>query len=92
MRKQVRDLRRVDEALGEGKKMICPYEVEFRAKLGKSLYTKTALKAGHVMMKSDVLIKAPGGGIPPLGLAKIIGKKLMKDVAEEYLLTESDLQ
>lgn len=89
MRKQVRDLRRVDEALGDGRKVIYPYEVEFRVKLGKSLYAKTALKAGHLITRNDLVIKAPGGGISPHDMAKIIGKELLKDVPEEGILTDA---
>ncbi len=92
MRKQVRDLRRIDESLGSGLKVLQPFEVEFRAKLGKSLYFKGAHKAGHILAREDVSIKAPGGGIPPYDLERIIGKKLVKNVAEEHLLTMGDLE
>jgi sialic acid synthase SpsE len=72
--------------------VICSYEVEFRAKLGKSLYTKTALKAGHVIKENDLVIKAPGGGLPPAVLNSVIGGVLIKDVPEEHVLLKADIK
>jgi len=86
LRKQIRDLRRVDISLGDGVKKILPCELDARIKMGKSLYTKTFMSAGHVLSLEDIVLKSPGGGLPPYYLDKVVGKKLKVDLPEESML------
>ncbi|HHQ42600.1 MAG TPA: N-acetylneuraminate synthase [Chromatiales bacterium] len=81
--KMVRDLRRIDLALGDGRKVLRPFEVEARKKMGKSLYARRTLRAGTVLRREDVAIKSPGGGLPPYMLEDIVGRRLQVDVPEE---------
>lgn len=86
LRKQVRDLRRLDAMLGSGNKAILEAEKAAKIKMGKSLYIKSALKAGHALNKSDISIKSPGGGLEPYFLDKVIGKKLKSSLDHESML------
>lgn len=89
MHKMVRDLERVDMMLGDGVKHILDFEWEARKKMGKSLYTAHPLKAGTIVSEQDIVLKSPGGGLPPYRLSDIVGKKLLTDLAEEeQILTE----
>lgn len=89
MHKMVRDLERVDMMLGDGVKHILDFEWEARKKMGKSLYTAHPLKAGTIVSDQDIVLKSPGGGLPPYRLSDIVGKKLLTDLAEEeQILTE----
>jgi len=89
MHKTVRDLHRVDMMLGDGVKHILDFEWEARKKMGKSLYTAHELKAGTVLTEQDIVLKSPGGGIPPYQLLEIIGRKLVTDLGkEEQVLLE----
>lgn len=83
LHKMIRDLRRIDVSLGDGIKQLQAFEVDARKKMGKSLYAARNLKAGSVITSSDVVVKSPGGGIPPYRLNDMIGKKLVVDVPME---------
>ena len=76
-KKMVRDLRRVEVALGDGVKRVYDLEVEPIRKMSKSLVYARDLPEGHVLTRDDIAIKSPGGGIPPYMLDSAVGAKLM---------------
>ncbi len=73
MRKMVRDLERTRLALGDGVKKIHESERAPILKMGKSLVVAHDLPAGHVLTPADIVMKSPGGGIPPYELDQVIG-------------------
>jgi len=89
LRKQVRDLRRVDVSMGDGKKIILDFEMDARAKMGKGIYSAKKLKAGTIISMGDLCFKSPANGVPPYLIEKIIGKKLTIDLeAEQPILSD----
>lgn len=92
LRKQIRDLRRIDLSLGEGNKIIRDFETSARSKMGKSLYAAQEISAGSVLSKNDVTIKSPGGGLPPYELESIVGRKLKDNLGKEEMILESSLE
>jgi sialic acid synthase len=90
MRKMVRDLRRLNVALGDGEKQLYDSEAAPIGKMGKSLVAAAELKSGETVSKESIAMKSPGGGIPPYELDDVIGKTLSKDVAEDQQFTMSD--
>lgn len=82
-RKQVRDLRRVDLALGSGVKKVSQAELGAREKMGKGIYAARALTAGSILTIDDICFKTPANGTPPYMIDEIIGKKLTKSLEEE---------
>jgi sialic acid synthase len=91
MRKLVRDLRRVREALGDGIKRVYPNEVIPISKMSKKLVAGCNLHAGHVLSESDIAIKSPGDGLPPYELYNIIGKTLKRPLVEDEDIIFEDL-
>jgi len=83
MRKQVRDLRRIDVMLGDGKKILRDFEKDAKMKMGKSLYASRNLTSGHILSYDDIAIKSPGGYLSPAYFFKIIGKRLKVSVQED---------
>ena len=83
MRKQIRDLRRVDVAIGDGKKEILDFEKDARAKMGKGVYTSRKISSGEIIGWDDVCLKSPANGVPPYFLPQIIGKKTIEPLEEE---------
>ncbi len=77
LRKMVRDLRRLRDALGDGIKKVYPSEVSAIGKMGKALVAARDLPAGHVLDAADVAAKSPGGGLPPFEIDRVIGKRLL---------------
>lgn len=92
LRKQVRDLRRVDISLGDGKKIILDAEMNAKTKMGKSLYASRAVTAGQVLKAADVAIKSPAGGLAPYYIDKIIKRKLRVDLPQESLISLEHLE
>lgn len=92
MRKQVRDLRRVNVAFGDGKKSVREIEMKAKTKMGKSLYTAKELAAGHRLTERDIVIKSPGGGLAPYHINKIIGMKTRIWLPEESMISFEHLE
>jgi len=91
MRKLVRDLRRVREALGDGVKSVYPNEVTPISKLGKKLVASRDLSSGHALSEADIAVKSPGDGLPPYEFDAILGKTLKRPLAEDDDILLEDL-
>jgi len=85
--KMVRDLRRLRIALGDGVKRTYDSEKLPLTKMGKSLYAAHALSKGQVLKSADIVMKSPGGGLPPYELQRLLGKRLAVDVRAEQALS-----
>ena len=82
LRRMVRDLHRVREALGDGCKR--PYESEAAGlqKMAKSLVAARDLPAGYRLTAEDIAYRSPGGGLPPYRDGELIGRILRHDLRE----------
>jgi sialic acid synthase SpsE len=87
LRKQVRDLRRIDACLGDGVKTARDCEIKAKTKMGKSLYVARDLPKQHVLTEEDIAIKSPGEGLPPYRIEEIVGRKLRTPLRRESLIS-----
>ncbi len=87
----VSGLRRSRVLLGSGVKRVLPSEAAPIMKMAKSLYAARALPAGHVLTAQDVVIRSPGGGLPPYELEHVIGCRLLVPLAEEAQISAEHL-
>jgi sialic acid synthase len=87
LRKLVRDLRRVEVALGDGTKNMYPSESEPALKMAKKLVAATDLPAGHTLREEDIAAKSPGDGLPPYELERLVGRTLRHPVRADSALT-----
>jgi sialic acid synthase len=87
LRKMVRDLERTHKAFGDGVKKIYESEKAPIIKMGKSLVIARDLPVGHVLRREDIVMKSPGGGIPPYELDGVIGRMTLKPLYEDDFLT-----
>ena len=87
LKKMVRDLERTHLALGDGIKKIYESEKAPIMKMGKSLVIARDLPAGHVLTAQDIVMKSPGGGIPPYELESVLGRVTLKPLHEDEFLT-----
>jgi N-acetylneuraminate synthase/sialic acid synthase len=87
LRKMVRDLERTHKAMGNGIKKLYESERAPIVKMGKSLVVARDLPAGHVLRREDIVMKSPGGGIPPYELDKVLGHATLKPLYEDDFLT-----
>ena len=90
LRKMVRDLERTHKAMGNGVKKLYDSEKAPIVKMGKSLVVARDLPGGHTLTGRDIVMKSPGGGIPPYELDKVLGRvTLVPLYADDFLTFEA---
>lgn len=87
--KMVRDIRRMEVAMGDGVKRTYPSEIEPLRKMSKRAYAARDLLAGTVLTSEDIVFKSPGGGITDPRL--LIGQALLNDVKQEEPIDFQDI-
>ena len=87
LRKMVRDLDRTFKAMGNGVKKIYDSEKAPITKMGKSLVLARDVPSGHILGPGDIVMKSPGGGIPPYELDKVLGRVTLRPLMEDDFLT-----
>ena len=86
LRAIVEDGRTIHEALGSTRRMLSEAEIIKRRQFRRSLVTRAALPAGHVLTEADLDAKRPGTGIGPDELRYAVGRELAADLAEDQVL------
>jgi N-acetylneuraminate synthase/N,N'-diacetyllegionaminate synthase len=87
----VNGIRNINAALGDGEKRPWPVELEVAKVARKSIVTARAMLKGHVLADTDLTAKRPGTGIAAMEVEQVVGRTLMRDVAENVLLQWDDL-
>lgn len=87
----VQAIRNVERALGDGVKRCMPSEENTRVVARKSLVIARPVKAGTILSGDDLVIKRPGTGIEPKYYDMVLGKKLIRDMAGDEMLSWGDL-
>ena len=55
--------------------------------MSKSLVVARDLPSGHVLGTGDIVMKSPGGGIPPYELGNVLGRMTLRPLMEDDFLT-----
>jgi sialic acid synthase SpsE len=85
--KAIRDL---EIALGSPRRVMQPEEIKKRQANRRSIYLKTAAKAGTRLSDAAIDFRRPGFGIGPEMLEALADQKLKKDLPAGHLLALSD--
>ena len=91
LEKMIRDLRRVRLASGDGIKRRYPSEDAPLLKMAKKICAARDLPAGHLITEADLAYKCPCDGLLPYMNDKIIGRRLIKGLAEDENFTLENL-
>ncbi len=78
--RMVRDIRNVEQAMGEKKMVISASVKEAQEKLERSIATRTHLIKGTILCETDLHMLSPGDGFKWNDLDKVVGKKLRCDI------------
>lgn len=78
LRSMVSEIRKIEQALGDGIKRPNKSEEEIMAAARKSITTNIDIDAGTTITEEMVRIRRPGNGIAPSELDKVVGLKLVK--------------
>lgn len=88
LRELVRQVREVEAALGDGRKLgPAPDEAEMHQKARRSLVAARAIPKGARIERNMVTIKRPGYGIKPKYLDLVVGRVARVDIEEDTVLT-----
>ena len=92
LKAMVTAIRNIESALGNGIKVPSPSERKNITVARKSLVAVRDLQAGHIIAEQDLTTKRPGTGLSPMRLYEVIGKKILRSVEEDEVLTEEHFQ
>ncbi len=91
LKKMVRAIRNIEQALGDGIKKPSAKELQNKKVAQKSIHVAEELSAGTVLNEKHLLTKRPSGGISPMEFDNVIGKRVNKNVEADHQLQWSDL-
>ncbi len=83
----VETIRNTEAALGTGLKEPTEQEIKIREIVRKSIVSVKTIPKGAVITQDMIDIKRPGLGIPPKFYNDIIGRKAIKAIQEDSILT-----
>lgn len=86
-KKAIDNFKWIDTVLGSGEKTVLDCELIPRREARRSLVLTRDMRAGEVIKADDVIPKRPGTGISPKYTEIIIGRKLLRDLKEDTVLT-----
>src|SRR5690606_18776882 len=84
--RMVRDIRLLEQSLGEEKIFIADGVQGAKEKLERSIATKTDLKAGEVIALEKIHLLSPGDGIKWSDRDQLLGKKLLVDLPRNEII------
>jgi N,N'-diacetyllegionaminate synthase len=83
----IQGIRKVESALGSGKKVPTPGELATAKVARRSLIASRDIDAGTILKRDMIVIRRPGTGIPPTMLENVLGRRLRTNVATGSLFT-----
>ena len=90
--RMVRDIRNLEEAMGEEKIFISPSVAESRQKLERSLATVRDLQAGYILAGEDLHLLSPGDGFSYAERDQVIGKKLIRALPKDEIIYPQNIE
>ncbi|MFW9767179.1 MAG: N-acetylneuraminate synthase [Candidatus Thorarchaeota archaeon] len=87
LRELVDSIRNIEAALGTGIKEPTKEEIKIREIARKSLVSITLIPEGAIITREMIDIKRPGIGIAPKHLEDVVGKRAIKEIQEDSMLT-----
>lgn len=91
LKQLVKKIRMMEAALGDEAIRLSAKEHDLRGKARRSLHANQALKAGHILLSSDISIVRPGDGAPPCDYEFFVGKALCRGLDAWSPIKKEDL-
>lgn len=86
-KKAIKNFELIMEISGQEEKTVLSCEVIPRREARRSLVLTRSMKVGECIHKEDIMAKRPGTGIPPQFSDVVIGRKVLRDLEEDTVLT-----
>ena len=88
LRNLVQSIRRIESALGSGRKVPTASELETAKVARRSLVAAHDIPEGATLRRDMVVMRRPGTGLSPALLNSLLGRKTVREIALGMLLTE----
>lgn len=85
--KAIKNFKWIDTVLGSGEKTVLECEMIPRREARRSLVLTHDMKAGDKIQMEDLMPKRPGTGISPIYTDIVVGRRVIRDLAEDTILT-----
>lgn len=92
LKQLVDDVRVLETALGNGKKVLLECETPAWKYARRSVVSARPLASGEVLTTDDLVLKRPGTGLAPEYFDRLMGRTMVRDVAEDTLLSLEDVE
>lgn len=89
--RMVRDIRITERWLGREDLYIEPSVADARVKLERSLATRRALEAGHVLTEDDLHMLSPGNGFKWADRSQVVGRRLKAALPADEIIYPDNL-
>ena len=86
-RKAIANFKWIDTILGRPEKTVLDCELIPRREARRSLVLTRDMKVGEVIQKEDIMAKRPGTGISPIYTDIVLGRKVLRDLEDDTILT-----
>ena len=86
-KRAIANFRWIDTVLGSGEKTVLECELIPRREARRSLVLTRDIKAGEIIRQEDLMPKRPGTGISPVYTDIVVGRKALRDLDEDTILT-----
>ena len=86
-KKAISNFRWIDKVLGSEEKTVLDCEKIPRREARRSLVLTRNMKKGEIISEKDLMAKRPGTGISPKYVDVVVGRKVLKDLDEDTILT-----
>jgi sialic acid synthase SpsE len=87
----VAGVRKIEQALGDGKKVPVASELANRSVVRRSLVAATDIPQGTEITADMIAARRPGDGLPPAMLPQLVGRRAMRDIRAGTLLSQEML-
>lgn len=91
IKKLVRDVRNIEESMGDRRRYLTRGEYNNRVALGKSLVVTENVPAGTEITREMITAKSPGKGISPQELYNVVGNTAAEEIEADTLISWEDL-
>lgn len=86
LEKLIRDIRNIEESMGNPRRYLTRGEYNNRVSLGKSLATTRDIQEGEKISREDITAKSPAKGISPQELYNVVGTSPREDIPADNLI------
>ena len=86
-------IRNVSEAIdGTGLKEPSAVEIKNMVAARRSLFARSNIRIGEIMLKEKLVAQRPGSGISPMDWSQIVGKKAKREIQKGEILKSEDFE